>query len=310
MFHGKSGDDMKISVIMLTYNRETLISRMIECILSQTLTDFEFIVIDNGSTDNSGKIAREYLEKDCRINVLHRPKGNIGSGRNAGLDMAVGDFIAFVDDDDYCDKNYLQFLYDLATENNADVSICGATWSDIDEKRIMTPEEAVVVLLQRKKYNVAFPTKLFKREMFNTHRFLNTGKYDDIYLMPKMLADANKVAYHGLSKYHFNRHENNNSAWTQNHKLIDAEILKEYLSVYKERTEWLTDRFPDHSHQWQYFNWSFILSMVEKITRFELTGCYEIRSQLVAKLSAVKQEVLACGYLTDLELEWMEYYIS
>ncbi|MDL2214092.1 glycosyltransferase [Clostridia bacterium OttesenSCG-928-O13] len=301
---------MKISVIMLTYNREKLVGRMIDCIRAQTLTDFEFIIVDNGSTDNSGKIARGYLEKDSRIQVLRREKGNIGSGRNAGLDVARGDFVAFVDDDDYCDEDYLQFLYTLATENGADISICGATWADRDEKYCMGPEEALIMLLQRKNFNVAFPTKLFKREIFDGHRFLDTGAYDDIYLMPKVIAAANRIVYHGLSKYHFDRHENNNSAWTQNHKLINVEILREYLDVYEERTEWLIRQFPGSAAQWRYFNWSFMLSMVEKVTRLELADCYAIKARLVEELVANRQEILTCGYLTDFEEEWMERYIQ
>ena len=74
----------KISVIMLTYNREKLVNRAIESILNQTETDFEFIIVDNGSSDNSGKIADEYAKRDSRIKVIHREKGNIGSGRNTG----------------------------------------------------------------------------------------------------------------------------------------------------------------------------------------------------------------------------------
>jgi glycosyltransferase involved in cell wall biosynthesis len=294
---------------MLTYNRETLVSRMIKSVLSQTFCDFEFIIVNNGSTDRSGIIADEYAQKDSRIRVIHRERGNIGSGRNAGLDAATGDYIAFVDDDDYCEKDYLQFLYDLAIVNKADVAICGATWAKIDDKRIMTPEEAVLLLLQRKNYNVAFPTKLFRRGMFEKHRFLETGKYDDIYLMPKILSEANKVAYHGLSKYHFDRHDNNNSAWTQNHKLLDAETLQEYLDVYSERTVWLTERFPDSADKWRYFNWSFMISMVEKIKRLGLEGCERQLENMTRTLSIHREEFLACGLALDFERDWMNVYI-
>ena len=76
---------------MLTYNREKLVSRAIESILAQTYKDFEFIIIDNGSTDSSGRIADEYAEKDSRIKVIHRKRGNIGAGRNTALDAAKGE---------------------------------------------------------------------------------------------------------------------------------------------------------------------------------------------------------------------------
>ena len=299
----------KISVIMLTYNREKLVGRMIECILAQSFQDFEFIIVDNGSTDKSGAIADGYRLKDSRVRVIHRQIGNIGSGRNEGLDNATGEYIAFVDDDDYCEKDYLQFLYDLLIENNADVSICGATWANIDEKRVMNSEEAIINLLQRKNYNVAFPTKMFKRNMFIKNRFLDTGKYDDIYLMPKILSDATRIAYHGCSKYHFERHENNNSAWTQNHSLLNSETLKEYLEVYAERTIWLSERYPKNTDRWNYFNWSFMLSMVEKITRLELIDCYDIKSQLLVELIANRQKLMNSGYLLDFEKEYLERFV-
>lgn len=295
----------KVSVIMLTYNRDKLVGHMIECILAQTMEDFEFIIVDNGSTDDSGKIADAYREKDGRIRVIHRKQGNIGSGRNTGLDAAIGEYIAFVDDDDHCEKDYLQFLYDLSVAHNADVSICGASWSDTNEKYIMTPEVALVTLLQRKKYNVAFPTKLFRRELFEYNRFLETGKYDDIYLMPRILADASLVAYHGIAKYDFKRHDSNNSAWTQNHKLLTAEILQEYLNVYNARTDWLIEKFPNSTDKWKYFKWSFMLSILEKIIRLELRNCYVMKPFLLEELSAHRQDLLNCSYLLDFEKEWM-----
>ena len=79
-----------ISVIMLTYNREQLVSCAIESILGQSYRDYEFIIVDNGSTDESGQIADRYAAQDNRIRVIHRERGNIGAGRNTGLDAARG----------------------------------------------------------------------------------------------------------------------------------------------------------------------------------------------------------------------------
>jgi len=300
----------KISVVMLTYNRESLVARMIECILSQTFTDFEYIVVNNGSADRSGKIADEYAEKDNRIQVIHKERGNIGSGRNAGLDRAQGKYVAFVDDDDTCTADYLQFLYDLAEDSGAAASICGATWAAYEEKRVMMPQEAVETLLWRKRYNVAFPTKLLRRGLFDGHRFLETGKYDDISLMPEILASAEKTAYHGLPKYHFNRHGNNNSAWTQDHRLLDAATLREYLNAYRQRTQYLIRKFPDGAEKWRYFEWSFMLSMVEKTMRLQLAGCRQICEELKRELTRHREEFLSGSLAQEFERTWMEMYIA
>ena len=103
----------KISVVMLTYNRENFISEAIESILNQTETDFEFIIVNNGSTDKSGEIAEMYAKSDSRIKVIHIPKNSIGKGRNTGLDLAKGEYITFVDDDDIAEPDMLEFLYNL-----------------------------------------------------------------------------------------------------------------------------------------------------------------------------------------------------
>lgn len=264
---------MKVSVIMLTYNRESFIHKAIDSILSQSLTDFEFIIIDNGSTDNSGNIAEDYAKNDSRISVKHMPKGNIGSGRNIGMASSKGDYITFIDDDDWAEPDFLQLLYTLATENDADVAICGATDRAFDEKIIYTPVQALLELLWRKRYNVAFPTKLFARKFIDTIIFPEHDKYDDISQMYKLLASATKVAYHGLPKYTFYRHNGNNSSWTTNHSLITPQILDEYLATYRYRTVWLTEHFAEYEADWQYFEWSFMISMVEKINRLNLQGC-------------------------------------
>ncbi len=300
----------KFSVIMLTYNREKFVGRMIECILAQTMRDFEFIIVDNGSTDSSGKIADEYSVKDERIRVIHRERGNIGSGRNAGLDAAICEYVVFVDDDDICEKDFLEFLYNLLKTNDADISICGAADKVFDEKKIMSAEEALIELMWRKKYNMAFPTKLFKRELVKNLRFPEDGAFDDIALMYRLLAKAKKVAYHGLPKYSFFRHEGNNSAWTTNHELLTAETLDEYLHAFRERTLWLSRIFPESAHAFQYFEWSFMISMVDKIIRLNLKNCSKQLEKMKQELNENFDEFYSGDLTLDFEKEWMEKYIE
>ena len=299
-----------ISVIMLTYNREKYVSRAIESILGQTYRDFEFIIVDNGSTDRSGQIADAYAARDNRVRVIHRERGNIGAGRNTGLDAARGEYIAFIDDDDWAEPDFLEFLLKLLEENQADVSICGAADKAFDEKKIMTAEEALIELMWRKKYNMAFPTKLFRRELVETLRFPEDGTYDDIALMYRLLAEAKTVAYHGLPKYTFYRHEGNNSAWTTNHELLTPETLEEYLTAYRTRTEWLSERFPDCAAAFQYFEWSFMISMVEKIDRLNISACGAQRARMENELRIHRKEFLCAPEIQGFEKEWIEEYIN
>lgn len=298
-----------ISVIMLTYNRESLVSRAMESILGQTYRDFEFIVVDNGSTDRSGRIADEYAAGDGRIRVIRRERGSIGAGRNAGLDAARGEYIAFIDDDDWAQPDFLEFLLRLLEENQADVSICGAADRSFDEKKVMTAEQALIELMWRKKYNMAFPTKLFRRELTETLRFPEDGRYDDIALMYRLLAGAKTVAYHGLPKYTFYRHEGNNSAWTTDHRLLTPETLEEYLAAYRIRTEWLGKRFPGSAASFRYFEWSFMISMVEKVERLKISGCEAQRARMEDELRRHRKEFLNAPEILGFEKEWMERYV-
>lgn len=298
-----------ISVMMLTYNREDMVSKAIESILNQTYTNFEFIICDNGSIDNSGKIADEYARKDRRIKVIHRERGNIGAGRNTLLDSASGKYQTFIDDDDWAEPDYLEFLLNLIIENDSDVSICGAADKIYDEKKNMNAEEALIELMWRKKYNVAFPTKMFKKSVIDELRFPEEGSFDDISLMYKLLANAKKIAYHGLSKYTFYRHENNNSAWTTHHELITPEILDEYLQSYRIRTKWLSEKFPNSAHVFRYFEWSFMISMIEKINRFDLDDCYSIMNMMKKELTEKSDEFLNSEYCLEIEKEWMDKYV-
>jgi glycosyltransferase involved in cell wall biosynthesis len=294
---------------MLTYNRENFVGRMIDCVLSQTFTDFEFIIVDNGSTDKSGEIADKYAEKDSRIKVIHRGGGNIGSGRNAGLDVSTGEYVAFVDDDDTCDKDFLEFLYNLAKENNADISICGAYGKECNKKIVMNAEEAVITLLWREKYNVQFPTKLIRTDLMKKFRFSETANFDDIELMPRVMTEAKLVAYYGLPKYEFNRHGGNNSAWTTDHALLTRETLEEYLRVYDERTNFLCEKFPGNELYWKYFKWSFMISMVDKIEKYKLEDCKNEQAVMISELRGVRDGFLGCVYILEFEKEYCKKWL-
>lgn len=99
-----------ISVIVPVYNAEKYLNRCVDSILSQTMTNFELLLIDDGSQDNSGRICDEYAEKDARVRAFHKPNGGVSSARNLGLDNAMGNWITYVDADDRCSCDYLEHL--------------------------------------------------------------------------------------------------------------------------------------------------------------------------------------------------------
>ena len=113
-----------ISVIVPVYNVEKYLEKCIDSILSQTFKNFEIILVDDGSTDSCGIICDEYERLDNRVKVIHKINGGLSSARNSGLEIASGEYVAFVDSDDWIDKNMYQELYNEAKKNNADIVQC------------------------------------------------------------------------------------------------------------------------------------------------------------------------------------------
>jgi len=309
----------EISVIMLTYNREQYVSRAIESILKQTFTIFEFIIVNNGSADRSGVIADEYAAKDNRIKVIHRECGNIGSGRNAGLDIAKGEYIAFIDDDDWTEPDFLEFLYNLAVNNNADISICGSYRQNedgnIQSKYIFdniflhNAETSVKEMVLREHYNSGTPTKLFKKYLFNNIRFPNQGKYDDISTTYKLFANTVLIAAHGVGKYYFTRHFGNNSGAATKHELLNSQQLNEYLTVFKERTDYLSRVLPNLAEFAKWSEWSYMISMTEKIKHLKIIGCEEPYAYMLGELKQNRDAFYNSIYTRNFEREWMDKLI-
>lgn len=303
---------------MLTYNREEFVSKAIESILGQTFTDYEFIIIDNGSTDKSGEIAEKYAKADSRMKAIHIPKSSIGKGRNIGLDLANGEYITFIDDDDIAEPDMLEFMYNLAVKSNSDISICGSTKKIdgevypnyiFDEYLVMTPAEAVVELLRRKKLNAAMPTKMLKKSLFDLIRFNNIGEYDDITVTYKYMANACKVVAYGIPKYCFIKHDKNNSSFTTNDLLLTPKQLNEYFSAFKERTLYLSNILPKVSKYAQYSEWSYMISMCNKIVSNNLTNCSKQLEYVKKELTEHYNEFYFGEYTKEFEREFMQKYI-
>ena len=110
-----------ISIIVPVYNTEKYLDQCIQSILSQTYTDFELLLIDDGSTDSSGVICDRYAEQDSRVRVFHKPNGGVSSARNIGLDNTKGEWITFLDSDDWIAPSMLDEVYKTAMVNDADM---------------------------------------------------------------------------------------------------------------------------------------------------------------------------------------------
>lgn len=309
----------QISVIMLTYNRAEFIKTAIEGILNQTFQDFEFIIVDNASIDQSGTIAKKYEQQDLRVKVITNHCSNIGSGRNLGLRISSGNYILFVDDDDYFEEDMLAFLYMHAEVYQADIAVCGSykvekgkIYPNIvyQEVYIMNKWEATYAYLRRRLYNAGLPTKLIRRCLFDNISFLEDVKYEDIRVMYKLFSKAEIVIAHGLPKYYAVRHLANNSNAATNHEQLEPLQLKEYLQAFKERTQYIGYNLPELHDVAVYSEHSYMISMVEKIYRYNLINCENVLLLMKKVLLLHYEEFISAPYTTKKEKEWMERYIK
>lgn len=309
----------QVSVIMLTYNRKEMVRNMIEDILGQTYKDFEYIIIDNGSTDGTGEILKKYAEVDKRVKIITLTQAqSIGKARNIGVRNAKGRFIAFVDDDDRVKAGFIEFLFSLIKDNNADIAMCGATEGDgetrepqclFDEKWILTGEEAVKLLLGRKYIRAGMPTKLYKKELLEMHPFEEGYRNEDIHTQYKYLLTSKVVVIHGVDNYYVTRHASNVSGFTSNAGKWDARTMQDYLTAFHNRTEFVRQNAPGVYELALYSEWSFMISMIEKIDRFSLEDCQTIGRELIKILKEHKEQFVNMPEINDFEKEWIERYI-
>ncbi len=167
-----------ISVIVPVYNVEKYLHKCVDSIINQTYKDLEIILVDDGSPDNCPKICDEYAQKDNRIKVIHKENGGLSSARNAGLQVAIGDYIAFVDSDDYIDEHMYEKLLDALKSSNADFCMCGDRTVDENGEEITRNNfSAKMYFIDEIIENFVLPlktaawNKLYKREYIGENVF-------------------------------------------------------------------------------------------------------------------------------------------
>ena len=119
----------RISVIIPVYNTEEYLAQCLDSVIGQSYSNIEVILVDDGSSDTSGRICDDYSWKDSRVRVVHQKNGGVSRARNAGIDLANGEFISFIDADDTIRSNHFHALYSLLEQSNSDISICGVNYT-------------------------------------------------------------------------------------------------------------------------------------------------------------------------------------
>lgn len=212
--------EYKISVIVPIYKVEKYLNRCVDSILNQSYKNIEVILVDDGSPDNCGKICDEYLLKDNRIRVIHKENGGLSSARNAGLEIATGEYIGFVDSDDWIEPKMYETLIENAIKYNAEISVGGVVdlleendnytiiKSTFDEKidvQVLNNEEAM------KKFFLGSWSawdKIYKRKVHEKIRFPEGMINEDEAIAMKILDNSEKIVYTNEVFYNYIRRPN------------------------------------------------------------------------------------------------------
>lgn len=213
-----------ISVIIPVYNVERYLHQCVDSVLTQTYTNLEIILVDDGSPDTSPDICDEYAQKDKRIKVIHKDNGGLSSARNAGLDVATGNFIYFLDSDDYIGENTIADLHQQFLCNPNIAIVVGYFSSVINDSiepyknswifekaKLIEPSEFAIRMLSEES-NFASTAKLYKKEIFQNIRFQINKKNEDTLFIGDLIPIIEKKQYKCLDiplyTYFYRQHEN------------------------------------------------------------------------------------------------------
>jgi glycosyltransferase involved in cell wall biosynthesis len=200
-----------ISIIVPVYKTEIYLHKCLNSIVNQTYKNLEIILIDDGSPDNCGKICDEYAAQDSRIKVMHQKNEGLSASRNAGLKIASGEYIGFVDSDDWIDLGMYEILHKGVEEYESQIAICG--YYDVVDNKLREVREKDTILCRRdeaihhlildKTFSNHAWNKLYKRELFDGVFFPHGRAFEDIATTYKLFEKAQNIVCLNSSKYYY-----------------------------------------------------------------------------------------------------------
>ena len=206
-----------ITVIVPVYKVEDCLERCVSSIRNQTYTNLEIVLVDDGSPDRSGELCDTLAKQDARIRVIHKENGGLSSARNAGLNIAKGEYVGFVDSDDWVDKEMYETLYALLTENDAQIAACGLQCDYADGKtswfnpkypgenktELFLTQDALREVTYSEKITNSACDKLFSKSILDGLPMKEGIIFEDTQVMPFWLERASRVVYTPAPYYHY-----------------------------------------------------------------------------------------------------------
>jgi len=238
-----------VSIIIPIYNAEKYLQQCIDSVLCQTYLEWELILVIDGATDNSAQICKEYAKENQKIKVIEKENGGVSSARNVGLDNATGDYICFMDSDDYIENDYLEILVNNLEENEADLSICSAFYREKRNKNskrkcsnnlmFFNKKDAIINVIAGKHFGGYLWEKLFKKDIIGELRFDQTIHYtEDMLFCCEYLNKCKKVVRSDAKLYHYIKTPNSIvSAKFSRRKVTIIDSISKIVDMYKNDEE-------------------------------------------------------------------------
>lgn len=240
-----------ISVIIPVYNVEKYLRQCINSVINQTYHNIEIILVDDGSPDNCGKICEEYAQKDSRIKVIHKKNGGLSDARNAGIEIATGKYITFIDSDDDIVKEYVEYLYGLLSKNKTKMSIGSYSVISKEKKinigegyteKVLTTEECLERMLCEEGFSISSCAKLYSKELFDNVEFPKGKLNEDNGTTYKLILQCEKISFGNKSIYNYYKRDNSIMTSKFNLKKLDLiELTDEMCDTIDEKYPNLKD---------------------------------------------------------------------
>ncbi len=252
------GNKNLVSVIVPIYKVEPFLVRCLDSITGQTYDNLEIILVNDGSPDGCSDICESYREKDARITVIHKDNGGQSSARNAALDICTGDYISFIDPDDFIEKDMMEVMVSSMIRTGSDISVCGRfedykdskrnslslSWS---KERVFSSEEIVRKLLLRKEIGFSVCDKLFDRRLWENLRFKEGHLYEDMIVSISLFHSSRSIVYVGKPLYHYVHRENSTTT------TLSEKNVRDYKKAINSVSEEVKKLFPSIKEELEYF---------------------------------------------------------
>lgn len=305
-----------VSIIVPIYKVEQYLEECVQSLLNQTYKNLEVILVDDGSPDNCGKLCDEYAKKDGRIKVIHKENGGLSSARNAGLDIAKGEYIAFVDSDDCVSNKFIETLYRLCEDNDADIAVSEyIKFSDkvdvdteIKEKNIKKYDSVTMQKLIYSNECVKFVVvwnKLYKRRIYEDLRFPIGKINEDEFTTYKAYDKTNKdVVATNEVLYYYRYNENSIMGKKFNEKRLDV------LDAYEERKKYYLEKKDVILFEKTVYEYQGLLKRFYILAFENIKGSSKVFKSIREKMRKNYKEYMKLGMVNKKEAVIMKFFIS